>query len=293
MVGNFVQNVLKLYRYQAEGSVPMSLMAEIIFKKENVKRCLKEGWTFEETGFPWEKGYSFFIAQWSETGERTTYLLTGEKIKFKYKIYDEVLLNHFVNYNKKDKTRVKAWVSTDGIVHILRGEYHKTAERIWDGKIDNLEREFYMADYKNVLKELKKLKDGKEKFKNLFFEKETSYLNLPEEAHHIKLVGLCEMDEEILARLNRMWFNPTYTFVLEIINSSSPVTDKMDIKWVFENNPPHKRASRFILYSIKNFFQPTSLSALSKIPLQNYVEFAEKTYFSILSSPSLCDRKVK
>jgi len=271
----------------------MPLIAEIIFKKENVKKCLKEGWTFEETGFPWEKGYSFFIAQWSETGEKTTSLITGEKIKFKYRIYDDILLPHFVNYNKRDKTRVKAWVSTDRIVHILRGEYYKTAERIWNEKIDNFERQFYMADYEKTLRELKKLKEGKEKFKNFFFEKETSFLNLPEEAHHIKLMGFCEVDEEILARLNRLWFNPTYTFVLEIINSSSPIPEKIDINWVFEENTPHKTSSRFILYSMKNFFQPSSLSALYRIPLSNYAEFAEKTYFSVLASPSLCDRKLK
>jgi len=271
----------------------MPLIAKIIFKKENIKKCLKEGWTFEETGFPWEKGYSFFIAQWAETGEKTTYLITGEKIKFKYRIYDDVLLPHFVNYNKKDKMSVKAWVSGDGIVHILRNEYYKTAERIWNGKIDDFERQFYMADYESALKNLRKLEEGKEKFKNFFFEKETSFLNLPEEAHHLKLVGLCEMEEEVLARLNRLWFNPTYTFVLEIINSSSPIPEKIDMKWVFEPNPPHKTSSRFILYSMKNFFTPSSLSALSIIPLSDYADFAEKTYFSLLSSPSLCDKTLE
>jgi hypothetical protein len=289
-VGNFVQNVLKLYQYQIEGQIPMPLMAEIIFKKENVKKCLKEGWTFEETGFPWESGYSFFIAQQVETGEKTTYLITGEKIKFRYRIYDDVLLPYFVNYNKKDKTKVKAWISPDGIIHILRNEYYKTAERIWDGKITDFESQFYMADYEGIVRKLKKVKGGKEKFKNLFFEKETSFLNLPEEAHHIKLTGLCEAEEEVLARLNRMWFNPTYTFILEIINSSFPIPEKMDIRWVFEPNPPHKISSRFLLYSMKNFFTPTSLSALSKIPLSAYAEFAEKTYFSLISSPSLCDK---
>ncbi len=291
LIGDFVKNVLKLYQYQiSEEKVPVRLMAEILLKKNTVKTCLQERWTFEEKGFPWEKGYSFFIARWSETGERTTYLLTGEKLKFKYRIYDHVLLPHFINYNRNDRIKVKAWTSTVGIVHILRNEYYETAERIWNGKFDNFEGDFYMADYEKILAHLKKLKNGKETFKNIFFEKETSSMNLPEEAHHVKVVGLCEIDEEILARLNRLWFNPTYTFVLEIIKSASPVPEDMDIKLVFEKNLPHKVASRFILYFIKNFFHPTSLSALSKIPLQSYSDFAEKTYFSILSSPSICDR---
>lgn len=285
-----MQDVLSLYRYQIEGSVPTRLILEVLLKKDKVKSCLKEGWTFEESGFPWQREYSFFIAEPSEVGEKTTYIITGERVKFKYRIYDDVLLPHFINYNKRDRTIVKAWTSEDGIVHILRNEYDKNAEIIWKKKFGDFEGPFYIADYEKDIARLKKIGKGYEIFKSLFFEKETSNLNIPEESHHIRFIGFCEIDEEILARLNRLWFNPTYTFILEIVKSSSPIPDNMDMKWILEKNPPHKTASRFILYSIKRFFQPTSLTALSKIPLEDYASFAEKTYFSLLSLPSFCDR---
>lgn len=291
IIQNFVEDVRSIYEYQMRGGIPARLLAGVLLQKEKVKECLPEGFTFEESGFPWERGHSFFIAPWAETGEKTTVLITGERVRFKYRIYDEIILPHFVNYNRNDGIVVKAWIDTTGKIHVVREYYYRKAGKIWEDEFESpLEREFLLAEYGDKLKELKKNKVNESFFKAFFFEKETSGMHLPEEAHHLRFRGPCELDEEILARLNRLWFNPTYTFVYEIIKSASPVPGKMGMEWVLEKNLPHKTSSRFILYSMDRFFRPSSISALSKIPREEYAYFAERTYFSLLGSPSFCDR---
>lgn len=289
LLENFKYNVNLIYSFQLSKKVPPEkLIKETDEMFRELREVLPPQYSIQK-GFSWSKRGDYFIGKISEYGDKEAVIITGEKVKFKYVIYDDVIVPLFENIDRYDGISVKTWVDEDGRVNILRNEYYRDADRIWNGEVLNpFAMALFMKEYGGVIKKLKENRKGLNEFRTIYFKRETSDMALPEETFHIKFPDICEREAEILARLHRLWFNPTYSFLGSMIISAGKIAENPDEKWVEGANLPHTFSARWILYTIFKTFRLQSYQTLTQIPLQSLSALAEKEFFDELSRARNC-----
>lgn len=289
LLQDFKYKVNFIYLLRLSKKIPPPALvkeAEDLFKE--LKKALPGEYSLQN-GFSWSKGPDYFLGKISEKGNKESIIITGEKIRFNYVIYDEIIIPFFENADRYDGTVIKAWIAEDGTVNVLRKEYYREAEKIWNGDVlSPFAKELFMKEYKDIINLLKKRKDGLQRFKTVYFRNETSDMCLPEETFHIEFPDICEKRAEVLARLHRLWFNPTYSFVANLIISAGKLSSPPTEKWVERAGAPHRFSARWILYTIFKHFQISSYRTLTEIPLESLSSLAEKEFFDEISMTKGC-----